>query len=251
MRVLLRVAYDGTNYHGWQRQENAVSVESVLTAELQRLLKEDIELIGASRTDAGVHAMGNVAVFDTETTIPAEKICFAVNQSLPPDIRVMESREVSADFHPRYTECIKTYEYVISNEKIYNPLTRLYAYGVYFPLDIGKMKEAAKYFVGEHDFAGFCSAGSQVKSTVRTIYDLQVIADRNAASEIHIRVTGNGFLYNMVRIIAGTLISVGVGEREPEEIEKILEAKDRSAAGPTAPAHGLTMIGIEYSEKNC
>ncbi|MBP3702152.1 MAG: tRNA pseudouridine synthase A, partial [Lachnospiraceae bacterium] len=124
MRVLLRVAYDGTNYHGWQRQENAVSVESVLTAELQRLLKEDIELTGASRTDAGVHAMGNVAVFDTETTIPAEKICFAVNQSLPPDIRVIESREVPADFHPRYTECIKTYEYVISNEKIYNPLTR-------------------------------------------------------------------------------------------------------------------------------
>ncbi len=247
MRVLLRVAYDGTNYHGWQRQENAVSVESVLTAELQRLLKEDIELIGASRTDAGVHAMGNVAVFDTETTIPAEKICFAVNQSLPPDIRVMESREVSADFHPRYTECIKTYEYVISNEKIYNPLTRLYAYGVYFPLDIGKMKEAAKYFVGEHDFAGFCSAGSQVKSTVRTIYDLQVIADRNAASEIHIRVTGNGFLYNMVRIIAGTLVEVGKGYITPEEIPAIIESRERRQAGPTAPAHGLKLVEIKYN----
>lgn len=247
MRVLLRVAYDGTNYHGWQRQENAVSVESVLTAELQRLLKEDIELIGASRTDAGVHAMGNVAVFDTETTIPAEKICFAVNQSLPPDIRVMESREVSADFHPRYTECIKTYEYVISNEKIYNPLTRLYTYGVYFPLDIGKMKEAAKYFVGEHDFVGFCSAGSQVKSTVRTIYDLQVIADRNAASEIHIRVTGNGFLYNMVRIIAGTLVEVGKGYITPEEIPAIIESRERRQAGPTAPAHGLKLVEIKYN----
>ena len=249
MRVLLRVAYDGTNYHGWQRQENAVTIESVLTEELSKVLKEDIELIGASRTDAGVHALGNVAVFDTNTTIPAEKICFAVNQGLPPDIRVVESEEVAADFHPRYAECVKTYEYMISNEKIYNPLNRLYSYGVYYPLDVEKMQAAAKHFIGEHDFAGFCSAGSQVKSTVRTIFDIQV---ESSGTEICIRVTGNGFLYNMVRIIAGTLVEVGKGYISPEDIPAIIESKERRQAGPTAPAHGLKLVEIRYpSLLNC
>lgn len=246
-RYLLIVAYDGTQYHGWQRQENAVSVESVLTAELSRLLKEDVELIGASRTDAGVHALGNVVVFDTNTTIPAEKLCFAINQSLPADIRVMKSYEVAGDFHPRYTQSRKTYEYKIENAMIYSPLERLYAYSVYSHLDVEKMQVAARYLEGEHDFASFCAAGSQVKTTVRTIYEVSVSADDNI---IYIRVTGNGFLYNMVRIIAGTLVDVGKGYIKPEKIPEIIVAKDRKVAGPTAPAHGLKLMAIKY-EKTC
>ena len=243
MRVLLRVAYDGTNYHGWQRQENAVTIESVLTEELSKVLQEDIELIGASRTDAGVHALGNVAVFDTNTTIPAEKICFAVNQGLPPDIRVVESEEVAADFHPRYAECVKTYEYMISNEKIYNPLNRLYSYGVYYPLDVEKMQAAAKHFIGEHDFAGFCSAGSQVKSTVRTIFDIQV---ESSGTEICIRVTGNGFLYNMVRILVGTLLKVNEGRLQVEDLDALIASKDRHRAGKTVSPCGLYLNKVFY-----
>lgn len=245
MRVLLVVSYDGTNYHGWQRQENAVSVESVLTEELRRLLKEDIELIGASRTDAGVHALSNVAVFDTQTTIPAEKICFAINQSLPEDIRVRESFQVADDFHPRYCECRKTYEYRIDNEKIVNPMKRLYSYGVYYQLDVEAMQKACEAFIGEHDFAGFCSAGAQVKTTVRTIYALTV---EKQGTELVIRVTGNGFLYNMVRIIAGTLVEVGKGYIKPKDMANIIASTNRKLAGPTAPARGLSLQEICYEE---
>ncbi len=245
MRVLLVVAYDGTNYHGWQRQENAVSVESVLTAEIRKLLKEEIELIGASRTDAGVHALGNVAVFDTETTIPAEKLCFALNQGLPADIRVMKSYQVADDFHPRYTSCNKTYEYSIINEKIYDPLSRLYAYHVYYDLDLEKMQAAANHFLGEHDFAGFCSAGSQVKTTIRTIHWIEVVRE---GSLIKLRINGNGFLYNMVRIIAGTLVDVGKGFINPADMPVIIASCDRKQAGPTAPAHGLRLVEIAYEE---
>lgn len=243
MRVKLVVAYDGTRYHGWQIQNNALSVEEVLCRSLCELLGEEVELAGASRTDAGVHAMGNVAVFDTGTHIPPEKIAVAVNQRLPEDIRVMHSEEVAGDFHPRYRVSRKTYEYTITNAKIQFPTRRLYSYFVYIPLDVEKMKETARYFLGEHDFAGFCSAGSQVKTTVRTIYDLEVLQD---GEEIRIRITGNGFLYHMVRIIAGTLVEVGMGRREPETVRRAVEEADRKLAGPTAPAHGLTLVRIDY-----
>ena len=206
MRVRLVVAYDGTNYHGWQIQNNAISVEEVLQEALRELLREPVELIGASRTDAGVHAQGNVAVFDTDTRIPAEKIAIAVNQRLPEDIRVMKSEQVEETFHPRYAVSEKTYEYRISNVPIQLPTERLYSYFVYLPLDIEKMQKAAQLFIGEHDFAGFCSAKSQVQTTVRTIYRCEV---EKMGHQICIRVTGSGFLYNMVRIIAGTLIEVG------------------------------------------
>ena len=161
MRVRLVVAYDGTNYHGWQIQNNAISVEEVLQEALRELLREPVELIGASRTDAGVHAQGNVAVFDTDTRIPAEKIAIAVNQRLPEDIRVMKSEQVEETFHPRYAVSEKTYEYRISNVPIQLPTERLYSYFVYLPLDIEKMQKVAQLFIGEHDFAGFCSAKSQ------------------------------------------------------------------------------------------
>lgn len=203
-------------------------------------------MTGASRTDSGVHSMGNVAIFDTETRMPADKISFALNQRLPADIVVQDSCEVPPDWHPRYQVSRKTYEYRILNRTFRMPNRRLDTYFYHHKLDVDKMKQAASYLVGEHDFKSFCAVGAQVKTTTRTIYSCEVEKDGNDI--ITIRVTGNGFLYNMVRIIAGTLIRVGGGEMAPDEIPQILGKKDRTAAGPTAPAHGLTMMGIEYED---
>lgn len=242
-RVRLIIAYDGTNYCGWQVQINGITIEEVLNKALTNLLNEEIMVIGASRTDSGVHALANVAVFDTDTQIPAEKISFALNQRLPDDIRIQKSDEVPPDWHPRYRDSTKTYEYRIFNKKFPNPIRRLYTHFIYMPLDIEKMKQAASYIVGEHDFSSFCSARSQVQTTVRTVYSLDVEKD---GDEIIIRISGNGFLYNMVRIIVGTLIKVGLNVYPPEHVREIIDAKNRDAAGPKAPACGLTLIGIEY-----
>lgn len=242
-RVMLIVAYDGTEYYGWQAQSSVITVEEVLNRELSALLNEQITVIGASRTDSGVHAMGNVAVFDTETRIPADRICYALNQRLPDDIVIQESREVPTDFHPRFTDTKKTYEYRVYNATHPMPLNRRYTHFVYTDLDVDRMQAAANYLIGEHDFVSFCSVNTQVKSTVRTIYSLDVIKNNQ---EIIIRIQGNGFLYNMVRIIAGTLIQVGNHYYEPEKVAWMLEQKDRTVAGPTAPAKGLTLVKIEY-----
>ena len=173
-RVKLVVAYDGTNYHGWQVQDNGITIEEVLNRTISELVQEDIKVIGASRTDAGVHACGNVAVFDTESRIPGDKFSFALNQRLPEDIRIQESCEVDADFHPRYADTVKTYEYNILNRRFELPTKRLYAAFCYYPMDIERMNQAAAYLVGEHDFKSFCSAGAQVQTTVRTIYAVNV-----------------------------------------------------------------------------
>ncbi len=242
-RVKLVIGYDGTNYCGWQIQINGITVEEVINRELSRLLGEDIAVIGASRTDSGVHALGNVAVFDTYTRIPAEKISFALNQRLPEDITIQKSEEVPLDFHPRYCNSTKTYEYKILNRRFDIPVLRLYSHFVYMPLDVEQMRNAAEYLVGEHDFKSCCSARTQVKDTVRTIYSLDV---SKRDEMIYIRISGNGFLYNMVRIIVGTLIKVGLGVYPPKHVKEILELCDRNAAGPKAPAKGLTLIGIEY-----
>ena len=242
-RVKLVVAYDGTNYHGWQVQDNGITIEEVLNRTISELVQEDIKVIGASRTDAGVHACGNVAVFDTESRIPGDKFSFALNQRLPEDIRIQESCEVDADFHPRYADTVKTYEYNILNRRCELPSKRLYAAFCYYPRDIERMNQAAADLVGEHDFKSFCSAGAQVQTTVRTIYAVNVTKEDDM---VHIRITGNGFLYNMVRIIAGTLMQVGTGLMEPEQVKGILEARDRSKAGPTAVAKGLTLVEIRY-----
>ena len=244
-RIKLVTAYDGTNYHGSQIQNNGETIEGVLKKELSSLLSEEIQLIGASRTDAGVHARGNVYVFDTISRIPPEKFTYALNARLPEDIRIQDSCEVSTDFHPRHQNTIKTYEYRILNCKLPLPEYRLYTHFTYENLNVDKMNDACKYFLGEHDFASFCAAGSQVDSTVREIYDLHVKKDGNLLT---ISVTGNGFLYNMVRIIAGTLLKVGGGHILPEEIERIIEGKDRQLAGPTAPAKGLTLVEIRYPD---
>lgn len=242
-RIRLVVAYDGTNYHGWQIQNNGITIESELNRCLRDLLQEPVEVIGASRTDAGVHAMGNIAVFDTTSRMPAEKISYALNQRLPEDIRIQRSEEVDADWHPRRRESRKTYEYRIYRAQFPMPVKRLYSLFSYYEMDVNRMKEAAAYLEGEHDFKSFCGTGAQVESTVRTIYSLEV---EEQGDDLVLRVCGSGFLYNMVRIIAGTLMEIGQGKRDPMDIYAILEAKDRTAAGPTAPAHGLTLIKYEF-----
>lgn len=244
-RIKLTVAYDGTNYQGWQIQKNGETIESVLNRALKELTGEDIQVLGASRTDSGVHAMGNVAVFDTGVRMPGEKFVYALNQRLPEDIRIQHSCEVPDDFHPRYQETVKTYEYRILNREFPLPAYRFNTYFTYRPLDEKRMQKAAEYLVGEHDFRSFCAAGAQVKTMVRTVYELTVTREGEL---ITIRITGNGFLYNMVRIIAGTLMKVGQGEWEPGQMQEILEAKNRAAAGPTAPAKGLTLVEIRYPE---
>ena len=272
---MLRIAYDGTDYVGWQKQPNGLAVEEVINRALHELTGEKIEVIGASRTDSGVHALGNVAVFDTESRIPGDKFSFALNQRLPGTIVVQESCEVASDFHPRHAECTKTYEYRIYNAEHPNPLSARYTYFCHTPLDMGAMQAAAQYLIGEHDFASFCSAGAQVKTTVRTIYSVEVLTeetegdsadvsaadssdaarmalsvstarDRHLHGPVTIRIRGNGFLYNMVRIIAGTLLQVGMGAVPPGNMAGIIAAADRSKAGPTAPPEGLTLVRIDY-----
>lgn len=242
-RIMLTVAYDGTAYCGWQLQPGKPTIEAQLNESLGALLGEPIRVIGASRTDAGVHARGNVAVFDTCSRMPQDKFSYALNQRLPEDIRIRASREVPSDFHPRKTDSVKTYAYHILNAKFPDPMERLYSYFTYLPLDERRMQQAAAYLPGEHDFSSFCSAGAQVTSTVRTLYDCRV--ERNG-ERLTIWIRGNGFLYNMVRIISGTLLEVGSGKREPEEMKRILEAHDRRAAGPTAPAKGLELVSYYF-----
>lgn len=242
-RIKLTVAYDGTNYCGWQVQPNGVSIQSTLQRAIEDLVGEKVNVTGASRTDSGVHALGQVAVFDTEKEIPDWKYALAINQRLPRDIVVQKSEEVSMDFHPRYASVVKTYEYRILNRRVQLPNERLYSYFVPGKLNLEKMREAAAYLVGEHDFRSFCSQKTKVLSTVRTIYDLTI---EKQGDMIILRITGNGFLYNMVRIIAGTLLKAGFEQKTPEEIKKALDNPSGQVAGPTAPAHGLTLVEIKY-----
>ena len=246
-RIKLTVAYDGTAYRGWQVQPNGITIEEVLNKALSDLLKEPVSVIGASRTDSGVHGLGNVAVFDTENRMPGDKICFAVNQRLPEDVRVVRSEAVPLDWHPRKQNCTKTYEYKILNCRIEVPTRRLYAHFCHYPLDIEKMRQAAAYLIGEHDFASFCASNHQAEETVRTLYEITV--EKGSDDIVTIRLRGNGFLYNMVRIIAGTLIRIGSGMYPPERMKEILDARNRAAAGDTAPAKGLTLVGIEYEKE--
>jgi tRNA pseudouridine38-40 synthase len=244
-RIRLKISYDGTAYHGWQIQDGAVTVEGVLTEAVREAVGSPVEVIGASRTDAGVHALGNVAVFDADTPIPADKMAMVLNKLLPDDISIVCSDEVPTDWHPRKQDCRKTYEYRIYTSPVRMPLKRLYAHYTYNDLDIGEMDRAAAFFTGEHDFTAFCAAGSQATTFTRTIYACSVKKDGNEAV---ISVTGSGFLYNMVRIIAGTLFEVGLGRKKADEIPGIIDSLDRRKAGPTLPACGLTLIGYKYED---
>ena len=253
-RVKLTIAYDGTACCGFQIQPEARTVEGELNHALSELTGVPVSVIGASRTDSGVHALGNVAVFDTESTIPSEKFPLAIQAYLPADIRVVKGEDVPDDWHPRKQDCVKTYEYVFSCGQVEDPKMRFYSSLQRKRVDLAAMQAAAQYLVGEHDFTSFANPSSQVLleggSAVRTIYSIDVtedIADGASLNRtIRIRITGNGFLYNMVRIIAGTLMNVGTGLWKPERVREALEAKDRTKAGTTAEARGLTLIRIAY-----
>lgn len=314
--IKLVVAYDGTNYSGWQIQPNAVTIEQLLDKAINSLTGENVHVTGASRTDAGVHAMGNVAVFKTNSTIPGRRWAYAINRFLPDDIVVQASWEVEKNFHPRHCNTVKTYEYKILNTPFPFPKERNYSWHVSHDLNINKMKDAAQILVGEHDFKSFCCVRTQTESTVRHIYSIEIIkeniynknisekfsnkynndsikknGDNNKncldmkasdnmsglsdkifgknyscddklqnnnvsaanradnisnGSYITLRIKGNGFLYNMVRIIAGTLMQVGRGQLTPAAVQNMLLSKDRCSAGQTAPPQGLTLMGIDY-----
>ncbi|MCR5213469.1 MAG: tRNA pseudouridine(38-40) synthase TruA [Eubacterium sp.] len=259
MRIMLRVSYDGREYCGWQFQPGEKTIEGQLNMVLSNIYNTDIKVIGASRTDAGVHSLGNVCVFDVDQSkIPVEKLPYVMNNALPQDIRVWQSLQVDDDFHPRHTNSLKTYEYRIWNADFPDPVKRYYTHFTYRKLDVEKMREAAALLVGEHDFAAFVSAGSQAQTTVRTIYSIDIIEEYpdntlniNNSNSVNsrlivIRVKGSGFLYNMVRIIAGTLMSIGSGLKDVNDISLMLESGKREYGGETAPACGLTMIGIEF-----
>ena len=245
-RILLTIAYDGTNYSGWQKQkdEAVITVEGELTKALRLLFRNPaLECIGASRTDAGVHALGQRAVIDVETSIPAEKIPLAIRSFLPADIVVTKAEEVAEAFHPRFDCVKKTYEYRFWNAPAKNPKERLYSAYVQKPLDVERMNEGAKAFLGTHDFAAFCAAGAQVSTTVRTIFDCHV---EKQGESVRILVTGDGFLYNMVRIMVGTLLDIQAGSLEAGSIPAILNSGSRAQAGKTAPACGLYLDSVFY-----
>lgn len=244
-RVRLIVEYDGTAYAGWQRQENALAVQQVLEEHLCRLTGEDIRVTGSSRTDAGVHALAQNVHFDTCTRIPSEKISFALNTTLPRDIRVRASMDAAADFHARYRATGKVYRYAIHNARHEGALGRYTQAHVALALDIARMQREAEAMIGHHDFAAFAAAGSIVKDTRRTVYNVRVTRE---AERVEMYVHGDGFLYNMVRILAGTLIEVGTGKRAAGAIEKALCSHSRLDLGMTAPAKGLTLMDVFYGD---
>jgi tRNA pseudouridine38-40 synthase len=248
-RIRLTVAYDGTAYHGWQLQPGVTTIESELNRCLTGLLGTPIEVIGASRTDAGVHALGNIAVFDTDTPIPGEKIAYALNSRLPADICIRCSEEVPLDWHPRRCASRKTYEYHLYCADFPIPTKRLHAHYLRQKPDLTSMQKALPYFLGEHDFQSFCQSHTQALSTTRTIYQAELESHEDPQThgqDIFLRICGNGFLYNMIRIITGTLLEIGLSRMNPYDIPRILEARDRRFAGPTAPAKGLTLTHYEF-----
>lgn len=243
MRIGLIIEYDGTNYCGWQVQKNGVSVQQRLEEAVERAVGVKTAVHSAGRTDAGVHALGQVAHFDAQTDIPADKFFYVLNTLLPDDIRIKKSYETAADFHARFDAKGKHYRYVIRNARQKGAVDRLYCMFEPVPLDLERMRQAAAYIEGTHDFAAFCAAGTDVKGTVRTVYSVEVGRD---GDYITIDVKGGGFLYNMVRIIAGTLMGVGKGKLTPEAVREAIEAKDRTLAGATAQPHGLFLVEVYY-----
>lgn len=243
MVVKFIVQYDGTSYCGWQIQPNGTTVQQEIETALFKLTGRKISVTGSGRTDAGVHAAGQVASFKTEDSpLPAEKFAPALNAYLPADIRLIKSEEAAGDFNARFSAKKKTYVYRVYESPVTLPLKERYAVRVN-ALDIKAMKRAAEFIVGTHDFKCFLAANSSVKDTVRTIYSLNV---ERSGGEINFTVCGNGFLYNMVRIIAGTLVAAGEGKITDKDVEEIIASGERGAAGRTMPAKGLTLLSVEY-----
>lgn len=241
--IKLTIEYDGKEYNGWQKQPNKLNIQGEIERAIQNITGEQVELIGSGRTDAGVHALGQVANFKINSDFPIEKMAIAINSQLKKSIRIKEAEEVPQEFHSRYNCHSKTYQYVIDNSEQGSAIYRGLTYHVPQKLDIEKMQKAVTYFVGEHDFSSFKSSGTSSKSSVRIIYDAKVEKD---GEKVKISLTGNGFLYNMVRIIAGTLVEVGLEKIEPNEILEIIEKGERARAGKTLPPQGLYLVKVEY-----
>jgi tRNA pseudouridine38-40 synthase len=241
--ILITLEYDGTNYHGWQRQKNAVGIQEVVETAIEKVTGEAVTLIASGRTDAGVHAFDQKANFKTDSCLPADKFSPALNGILPADIRVIDSRQVDMSFHARYSATGKKYRYRIYNGPNRPAIYRNYCVFIPIRLDVDAMFQGALLLKGRHDFSSFCGSGSCVKSRIRTIKTIELIRERNM---IDLVVEADGFLYNMVRIIAGTLVQVGKGKLEPSAVKEILDGRDRRLAGPTLPPHGLFLEKVYY-----
>ena len=241
--IKLTIEYDGKDFNGWQKQPNKLNIQGEIERAISDITGEKVDLIASGRTDAGVHALGQVANFKTNSNIPIEKFPIALNTKLKRSIRILEAEEVEERFHSRYNCKKKTYRYIINNSENGTAIYRNLEHNFSQKLDVDKMDEAAKYFLGEHDFKGFKSSGTSSKSSVRTIYDAKVYREDN---RVIIELTGNGFLYNMVRIISGTLIEVGINKILPEEIVDIIKSGERDRAGKTLPPQGLYLVNVDY-----
>lgn len=240
--IKLTIQYNGKNYCGWQKQNNSLGIQGTIENAIKEITKEEVKIIGSGRTDAGVHALGQVANFNTNCNIPIEKIPNALNSKLPKDISIINAQEMDLEFHSRYSAKGKKYRYMIYNNPYRSAIYNNISYFVKYDLDLEKMKKEAKALIGTHDFKGFMSSGSSVVDTVRTIYDIQIFKQEDL---IIIEVEGNGFLYNMVRILVGTLVDIGRGKIDINMLS-IIESKSRSMAGHTAPAHGLFLKKVDY-----
>ena len=242
--IKLVIEYDGKEFNGWQKQPDKLNIQGTIENAIEEITGEEVELTASGRTDRGVHALGQVANFKTNSNIPVEKIPIALNTKLKKSIRILSAEEVDEKFHSRLTCKKKTYRYIINNSEYGTAIYRNLETHIPMKLNIEKMKEAIKYFEGEHDFKAFKASGTSSKSSVRTIYKADVIQIPN--NRIYIELTGNGFLYNMVRIIVGTLVEVGIGKIEPKEIKEIIKSQKRENAGKTLPPQGLYLVKVEY-----
>lgn len=241
--IRLTIEYDGKDFNGWQKQPNKLNIQGEIERAIEEITGEKVDLIASGRTDAGVHALAQMANFKTNSNLPVEKYPIALNTKLKKSIRIQKAEEVEEDFHSRYHCKQKKYRYVINNSEQGSSIYRNLEYFVPNKLNVEKMQEAVKYFEGEHDFKAFKASGTSSKSSVRTIYKTNV---EKQGDRIVIELTGNGFLYNMVRIIAGTLVEVGLGKIEPNEIPEIIEKGERARAGKTLPPQGLYLVKVEY-----
>jgi len=244
-RIKLTIEYDGSDFHGWQIQDNARTVQAVMENAVFKITGEKVRVTGAGRTDTGVHALGQVAHFDTGSTIPGEKFKDALSAVLPSSVAVICSEEVNFNFHSRFSATGKTYEYKILNRPIRSPIMEKRSWHIREALDFKALNQASELFIGTHDFSSFCASGRIVSSFERTIYLSEWIEQKDL---LIYRVTGNGFLYNMVRIMVGTMVEAGMGKRKPESISGILCGKNRDLAGITAPPQGLYLVKVHYGE---
>lgn len=241
--IKLIIEYDGKKFGGWQKQPTKLNIQGEIEQAIKEITGENVDLIASGRTDAGVHSLGQVANFRTNSKIEIEKFAIAINSKLKKSIVIKSAEEVEEDFHARYKCKGKKYRYVINNSYQGTAIYRDLEYHIPQKLDIIKMKQAIKYFEGKHDFKGFRASGTSSKDSIREIYKAEIKEDNE---RILIELTGNGFMYNMVRIIAGTIVDVGLGKISPNEIPEILESKDRTRAGKTLPAHGLYLVEVYY-----